>query len=43
MRVVCVMLLVTAKLNNNNTEFDLGGGWVKIPIIESNQLILGYG
>ena len=28
-RFVCVVLLVTAKLNNNNTEFDVGGGgWV---------------
>ena len=26
LRFVCVMLLVTAKLNNNNTEFS--GGWV---------------
>ena len=38
-RFVCVMLLLLpADLNNNNTEFDLGGGWVTIPIIESNQL-----
>ena len=39
------MLLVTAKLNNNNTEFDWVGGWVGgfQPIIESNQLLLGYG
>ena len=34
LRFVCVMLLVTAKLNNNNTEFHWwwvgggGGGWV---------------
>ena len=33
------MLLVTAKLNNNNTEFHwvVGGGGLE-PIIESNQL-----
>ena len=45
LRFVCVMFLVTAKLNNNNTEFS--GGWVvvvgKTPIMWSNQLILGYG
>ena len=33
LRFVCVMLLVTAKLNNNNTEFHwwwvVGGGWVR--------------
>ena len=42
-RFVCVMLLVTAKLNNNNTEFHwvCGGGGGLEPIIESNQLILG--
>ena len=26
-RFVCVVLLTTDDLNNNNTEFDLGGGW----------------
>ena len=41
-RFVCVMLLLPADLNNNNTEFDLGGGGLE-SIIESNQLLLGYG
>ena len=42
-RSVCVMLLVTDKLNNNNTEFVwwVGGGLE--PIMWSNQLLLGYG
>ena len=31
MRFVCVMLLVTAKLNNNNTEFVVGGGGLQYP------------
>ena len=46
LRFVCVMLLVTAKLNNNNTEFHWvcgGGGGGLEPIMWSNQLILGYG
>ena len=31
-KFVCVMLLITAKLNNNNTEFLwVVGGWVRIP------------
>ena len=40
-RFVCVYLLVTAKLNNNNTEFVWVGGFQ--PIMWSNQLLLGYG
>ena len=39
-RFVCVMLLLTADLNNNNTEFDLVG--VFQPIMRSNLLLLGY-
>ena len=38
LRFVCVMLLVTAKLNNNNTEFHWVCGGGLEPIIESNQL-----
>ena len=37
-RFVCVMLLITADLNNNNTEFV--GGWV---VGYNTQLLLGYG